>query len=214
MDTSIADLRKDYSLQDLTEKDVDDNPFKQFQTWFSQAVEAQLVEPNAMTLATCTPDGQPSARMVLLKDVDEQGFVLFTNYNSHKGQELAINPQAALVFWWAELERQVRVVGTVEKISSAQSDSYFEVRPPKSRLGAWASNQSEVIPNREVLEQQLREFEQKYANQEVPRPPHWGGYRVIPTRVEFWQGRSSRLHDRLLYTRLEDGSWKIERLSP
>ncbi|MBD2136661.1 pyridoxamine 5'-phosphate oxidase [Anabaena sp. FACHB-1237] len=214
MDTSIADLRRDYSLQDLNEKDVDHNPFKQFQTWFSQAVEAQLTEPNAMTLATCTPDGQPAARMVLLKDVDEQGFVLFTNYNSHKGQELAINPQAALVFWWAELERQVRVVGTVEKISSAQSDSYFEVRPPKSRLGAWASNQSEVIPSREILEQQLKDFERKYENQEVPRPPHWGGYRVIPTKIEFWQGRSSRLHDRLLYTRLEDGSWKIERLSP
>jgi pyridoxamine 5'-phosphate oxidase len=214
MDTSIADLRKDYSLQDLTEKDVDPNPFKQFKTWFSHAVEAQLTEPNAMTLATCTPDGQPAARMVLLKDVDEQGFVLFTNYNSHKGQELAINPQATLVFWWAELERQVRVVGTVEKISSAQSDSYFEVRPSKSRLGAWASNQSEVIASREILEQQLKDFERHYENQEVPRPPHWGGYRVIPQKIEFWQGRSSRLHDRLLYSRLEYGSWKIERLSP
>ena len=214
IDKSIADLRKDYTLKDLNENEIDKNPFIQFKIWFNQSVAAQLPEPNAMTLATCTPDGKPSARMVLLKDIDEQGFVLFTNYQSQKGQEISVNPQAALVFWWAELERQVRIVGTVEKISSAQSDSYFEVRPPFSRLGAWASNQSEVIANRDVLEAQLIEFQRQYENQEVPRPPHWGGFRVIPQEIEFWQGRSSRLHDRLRYTLVDNGNWKIERLSP
>lgn len=214
MDKTVADLRKDYTLEGLSETEINPNPFIQFKKWFEQALAAQLPEPNAMTLATATPDGQPSARMVLLKDFDERGFVLFTNYNSQKGQELAANPQAALVFWWAELERQVRIVGTVEKISPEQSDSYFEMRPPNSRLGAWASNQSEVIVGREVLEQQLQDFQRKYENQEVPRPPHWGGYRIIPREIEFWQGRSSRLHDRLLYTRADNHNWKIERLSP
>jgi len=214
MDKSIADIRKDYTLQDLSEKEIDSNPFVQFKIWFGQSLAAQLPEPNAMTLATCTPNGRPSARMVLLKDFDERGFVLFTNYNSQKGQELTANPLAALVFWWAELERQVRIVGTVEKIPSAQSASYFEIRPAYSRLGAWASNQSEVIASRDILESQLQEFERVYQNQEVPRPPHWGGFRVIPQEIEFWQGRSSRLHDRLLYTRLDAGGWKIERLSP
>ncbi|TVP55112.1 MAG: pyridoxamine 5'-phosphate oxidase [Nodularia sp. (in: Bacteria)] len=214
MDKTVADLRKDYTLEGLSETEINPNPFMQFKKWFEQALAAQLPEPNAMTLATATSDGQPSARMVLLKDFDERGFVLFTNYNSQKGQELAANPQAALVFWWAELERQVRIVGTVEKISPEQSDSYFEMRPPNSRLGAWASNQSEVIVGREVLEQQLQEFQRKYENQEVPRPPHWGGFRVIPREIEFWQGRPSRLHDRLLYTSWDHGSWKIERLSP
>lgn len=214
IDKSIADLRKDYTLENLNEEEIDKNPFIQFKVWFNQSVAAQLPEPNAMTLATCTPDGKPSARMVLLKDIDERGFVLFTNYKSQKGQEISVNPHAALVFWWAELERQVRIVGTVEKISSAQSDSYFEVRPPFSRLGAWASNQSEVISSRDVLEVQLIEFQRQYENQEVPRPPHWGGFRVIPQEIEFWQGRSSRLHDRLRYTLVDNGSWKIERLSP
>ena len=152
MDKSIADIRKDYTLQDLSENEIDSNPFVQFKIWFGQSLAAQLPEPNAMTLATCTPNGRPSARMVLLKDFDERGFVLFTNYNSQKGQELTANPLAALVFWWAELERQVRIVGTVEKISSAQSDSYFEIRPAYSSLGAWASNQSEVIASRDILE--------------------------------------------------------------
>lgn len=214
MDKNIADLRQDYTLQDLNEYEIDPNPFIQFKSWFEQAVAAQLPEPNAMTLATSSPDGKSSARMVLLKNFDERGFVLFTNYNSHKGKELTANPHAALVFWWAELERQVRIVGSVEKISAQESDQYFEVRPPRSRLGAWASNQSEVIASREVLEAQLQEFQRKYENQEIPRPPHWGGFRVIPQQIEFWQGRSSRLHDRLLYTHLNDGSWKIERLSP
>lgn len=214
MDKTIADLRKDYSLEGLSETEIDPNPFIQFKKWFEQSLAAQLPEPNAMTIATTTPDGKPSARMVLLKDFDERGFVFFTNYNSRKGQELAENPQAALVFWWAELERQVRVIGSVEKVSESESDYYFESRPAKSRLGAWASNQSEIIASREVLEQRMQELQSKYENQEIPRPPHWGGLRVIPTEIEFWQGRSSRLHDRLLYTHLDDGSWKIQRLSP
>ncbi|MCJ8281068.1 MAG: pyridoxamine 5'-phosphate oxidase, partial [Rivularia sp. ALOHA_DT_140] len=151
---------------------------------------------------------------VLLKDFDERGFVFYTNYNSHKAQELAENPQAALVFWWAELQRQVRICGRVEKVSEVESDKYFYSRPFNSRLGAWASNQSEVIENREVLEKQLEDLQQEYYNKDVPRPSHWGGIRVIPTEIEFWQGRSSRLHDRLVYRRIEDDSWKIERLSP
>ncbi len=214
MDKTIADLRKDYTLEGLSETEIDPNPFIQFKKWFEQALAAQLPEPNAMTIATTTPDGKPSARMVLLKDFDERGFVFFTNYNSRKGQELAQNPQAALVFWWAELERQVRILGSVEKVSESESDYYFESRPAKSRLGAWASNQSETIASREFLEQRMQELQSKYENQEIPRPPHWGGFRVIPTEIEFWQGRSSRLHDRLLYTHLDDGSWKIQRLSP
>ncbi|BAY22840.1 pyridoxal 5'-phosphate synthase [Calothrix sp. NIES-2100] len=214
MHPTIADLRKDYTLQDLSETEVDPNPFIQFKRWFDQALAAQLPEPNAMTIATAMPDGKPSARMVLLKDFDERGFVFFTNYNSRKGQELAENPQAALVFWWAELERQVRIIGHVEKVSQQESDRYFYSRPENSRLGAWASNQSEAIASREVLEQNLQELEHKYQNQEIPRPSHWGGLRVIPTEIEFWQGRPSRLHDRLLYCRLDDKSWKIQRLSP
>ncbi len=215
MDKSIADLRKDYTLQGLHENDVDTNPFVQFKRWFDEARSSQLSEPNAMTLATTTQEGQPSARIVLLKDFDARGFVFYTNYNSHKGQELAENPQAALVFWWAELERQVRVCGHVEKVSDTESDTYYYSRPISSRLGAWASEQSEVIENREVLEQRLKELESKYLDSYVPRPAHWGGLRVIPFEIEFWQGRPSRLHDRLRYTlNEEDGTWKIERLSP
>ncbi|MBF2064160.1 MAG: pyridoxamine 5'-phosphate oxidase [Calothrix sp. C42_A2020_038] len=214
MDKNIADLRKDYTLTGLHEADAHANPFIQFKRWFDEALAAQLPEPNAMTLATTTPEGQPSARIVLLKDFDTRGFVFYTNYNSNKGQQLAENPQAALVFWWAELERQVRVCGHVEKVSDLQSDEYFHSRPLLSQLGAWASNQSEVIESREVLEQRLQELQNKYLNLYVPRPSHWGGLRVIPDEIEFWQGRPSRLHDRLRYTLLEDGNWKIERLSP
>ncbi len=214
MDRNIADLRKDYTLQGLSETDVDSNPFIQFKRWFDQTIAAQLVEPNAVTLATTTREGKPSARMVLLKGFDERGFVFFTNYNSQKGQELAENPQASLVFWWAELERQIRISGGVEKISDAESDEYFYSRPLNSRLGAWASNQSEAIESRAVLEQRIQELQAKYQHQDVPRPQHWGGLRVIPIEIEFWQGRPNRLHDRLRYTRLNDGSWKIERLSP
>ncbi len=214
MDHTIANLRKDYSLEGLSETEVNNNPFIQFKKWFEQALAAQLPEPNAMTIATATPDGKPSARMVLLKDFDHRGFVFFTNYNSRKGQELAENPQAALVFWWAELERQVRISGRVEKVSENESDRYYYSRPASSRLGAWVSNQSEVIESREVLEKSWLDFRRQYENQEIPRPPHWGGLRVIPAEIEFWQGRPSRLHDRLLYTRLDNGIWKIERLSP
>jgi pyridoxamine 5'-phosphate oxidase len=209
----IADLRQDYRQAALLESEADPNPIAQFQSWFAAAVAAQLPEPNAMTIATATPDGIPSARIVLLKDVDDRGFVFFTNYNSHKGQELTHNPQAAIVFLWRELERQVRIQGRVERIAPAESDEYFYSRPPGSRLGAWASNQSEVVADRHVLDQQLADLEAKYANQEIPRPEHWGGFRVMPTMIEFWQGRSSRLHDRLRYRSI-DGTWVIDRLSP
>ncbi len=214
MDKNIANLRQDYTLQGLSETEIDSNPFAQFKEWFDRALSADILEPNAMMVATTTTEGKPSARMVLLKDFDARGFVFYTNYNSQKAQELAENPQAALVFWWAELQRQVRICGRVEKILDSESDKYFYSRPLSSRLGAWASNQSEVIENREVLEQHLEELKEKYQDREVPRPSHWGGIRVIPAEMEFWQGRSSRLHDRLVYTRMEDGSWKIERLSP
>jgi pyridoxamine 5'-phosphate oxidase len=214
MDKTIASLRQDYTLQGLSKTDVNSNPFVQFKEWFDQALSADILEPNAMTVATTTTSGKPSARMVLLKDFDDRGFVFYTNYNSQKAQELAENPQAALVFWWAELQRQIRICGYVEKVSDTEADKYFYSRPFNSRLGAWASNQSEVIEDREVLEKHLEELKQKYHNQEVPRPPHWGGIRVIPTEIEFWQGRSSRLHDRLIYRRDVDDSWKIERLSP
>ena len=214
MNANVADLRKDYQLQGLSETDADLNPFKQFQIWFDQALAAQLPEPNAMTVATVTKSGNPRARVVLLKNFDERGFVFYTNYHSHKGQELADNPQAAIAFWWAELERQVRIEGRVLKVSDRESDEYFHSRPFNSRLGAWASEQSQVIESREVLEQRLQDLKTKYENQDIPRPPHWGGFRVIPTAIEFWQGRPSRLHDRLLYSLLDDGSWQIERLSP
>ncbi len=214
MDKNIAELRQDYTLQGLSEAEIDSNPFAQFKEWFDEALSADILEPNAMTVATTTPEGKPSARMVLLKDFDARGFVFYTNYNSHKAQELAENPQAALVFWWAELQRQIRISGRVEKVSDEESDKYFYSRPFSSRLGAWASNQSGVIESREVLEQQLEELKEKYQDREIPRPPHWGGIRVIPAEIEFWQGRSSRLHDRLVYTKNYDDSWKIERLSP
>lgn len=214
MNLSIADLRQNYSRYGLSETDVDPNPFKQFATWLQQAVDAQLLEPNAMTLATATPDGQPSARMVLLKDFDERGFVFFTNYQSHKGKQLTDNPWAALVFWWVPLERQVRIEGKVEKIAPQESDAYFHSRPRESQLGAWVSDQSQIIANRDLLEQKLEELTAQYTDREIPRPPDWGGFRVVPTNIEFWQGRPSRLHDRLRYCLTEEGAWLIERLSP
>jgi pyridoxamine 5'-phosphate oxidase len=214
MDTRVADLRKEYTFQGLSETDAHLNPFEQFKIWFDQALFAQLPEPNAMTIATATTNGKPSARMVLLKDYDERGFVFYTNYESNKGQQLVENPWGAIAFWWAELERQVRIEGRVEKVSPAESEAYFHSRPKASQLGAWASNQSQVIDSREVLERRLQQLKEEYENKEVPRPPNWGGFRVIPTEIEFWQGRPSRLHDRLLYQRSEDGSWRIQRLSP
>ena len=214
MDISVADLRRDYTLEGLREVDAGPDPFQQFQKWFDQALADRLTEPNAMTLATATQDGKPRARMVLLKNFDERGFVFYTNYESDKGHELADNSYAALVIWWAELERQVRIEGRAQKVSDQESDEYFFSRPFNSRLGAWASAQSQVIEDREVLELRLQELKTEYEDQEVPRPPNWGGYRVIPTIVEFWQGRPSRLHDRLRYRRSEDNSWSIKRLSP
>lgn len=211
---SMADLRREYMQQGLAEADLDADPFRQFRVWFDAAVAAGLPEPNAMTLATASPEGQPSARMVLLKGLDESGFVFYTNYESRKGDELAANPRAALVFFWVELARQVRIEGRVERVSLAESDTYFASRPEGSRLGAWASRQSQVIAGRETLERRLRALEAEYAEQGIPRPPYWGGYCVIPATLEFWQGRPNRLHDRLRYRRLDDGSWVIERLSP
>ena len=214
MDKTIANLRIEYALQGLSETEVDLNPFIQFKRWFDQALAAQLFEPNTMTLATATPIGKPRARMVLLKDFDKRGFVFYTNYNSQKGQELVENPQVGLVFWWAELERQVRISGLVERVSENESDEYFRSLPWNSRLIAWASNQSEVIERREVIEQRFQQLQTKYQNQDIPRPCYCGCFRVIPTEIEFWQGCPSRLNDRLLYTRLDAGSWKIQRLSP
>jgi len=210
---SIADLRVNYSRQQLLETDVASDPIHQFQRWFDQAVESEVPEPNAMTLATATKTGIPSARIVLLKGLDERGFVFYTNYESRKAQDLAENPQAALVFLWHELERQVRVEGAIEKVSDAETEAYFHSRPLSSQIGAWASDQSRVIPDREVLEQSYLSLEAKYKDQEIPRPSHWGGYRVKPYQVEFWQGRPSRLHDRLRY-RLVAHEWVIERLAP
>ncbi|KJH71852.1 pyridoxamine 5'-phosphate oxidase [Aliterella atlantica] len=214
MDISVAALRKDYTKQGLRETDLYPDPVQQFKKWFEQALAAQLPEPNAMTIATATKDGKPTARMVLLKDFDDRGFVFYTNYESHKGQQLTENPQAALVFWWAELERQVRIEGQVTQVSAQESDEYFHSRPFNSQLGAWVSNQSQEIASYEVLEQRLAQLQAKYAEQVIPRPAHWGGYRVIPREIEFWQGRPSRLHDRLLYLQQSNRSWLVKRLSP
>ncbi|MHB1422225.1 MAG: pyridoxamine 5'-phosphate oxidase [Gemmataceae bacterium] len=210
----IADMRKEYLWSGLSEADVDADPIRQFEKWFEQARAANLTEPNAMTLATAAADGQPSARVVLLKAFDASGFAFFTNYDSRKGRELAANPRAALLFFWAELQRQVRIEGTVERVSEAESDAYFRSRPLGSRLGAWASPQSEVIPSRDVLEERVREQMRRFPDGEVPRPPHWGGYCVRPLTIEFWQGRPDRLHDRLRYQRVQPDGWRLERLSP
>lgn len=212
MTNNIADLRKEYVSQQLLEEDVAADPINQFEVWWQQAIQSAILEPNAMTLATASADGVPSARIVLLKGFSAKGFSFFTNYNSFKGRQLQQNPKACLVFFWKELERQVRITGLVEKLPDEESDAYFNSRPEGSRLGAWASPQSQVIHNRQWLEEEYKRItEQK--DETIQRPPHWGGYVVKPVIIEFWQGRASRLHDRIQYS-LEEGQWKIERLAP
>ncbi|HEV3117553.1 MAG TPA: pyridoxamine 5'-phosphate oxidase [Gemmataceae bacterium] len=198
----------------LCEDDVDRNPFKQFTAWLDQALAAKLPQPLGMALATSTRDGRPSVRMVLLRGVSEKGFCFFTNYDSRKAEDLYLNPRAALVLYWAELDRQVRIEGKVERVSAEESDAYFGTRPRGSQLGAWASPQSQVIPNRDVLDERLRQLIEQYGDEPIPRPPNWGGFRVVPDAIEFWEGGDNRLHDRLRYLRQEDGSWRIERLAP
>jgi pyridoxamine 5'-phosphate oxidase len=214
MNNNIAAIRREYQMQSLLEQDISENPFEQFNYWWDEAVKSEIDEVNAMTLATASPTGMPSARIVLLKSVSAEGFVFFTNYKSLKGKELEENPNACLVFFWKELERQIRITGSVEKVSAAESDAYFGWRPEGSRIGAWASPQSSVIASRETIEKNLLEFEEKFAGTEIPRPVHWGGYIVKPTVMEFWQGRPNRLHDRIQYTKLQGAGWKIERLAP
>ncbi|MCE2823875.1 MAG: pyridoxamine 5'-phosphate oxidase [Sediminibacterium sp.] len=225
MSNAIADIRKDYKLASLEEADVASNPIDQFTRWWNEAVASQIDEVNAMTLATVNAAGVPAARIVLLKGYNPEGFIFFTNYESDKGKNLAQNPNAALVFFWKELERQIRIEGTVQKVSAEESDRYFNSRPASSRIGAWASPQSAVIENRLVIEQNVERYTSIFANDSIERPDHWGGYIVKPTSIEFWQGRSSRLHDRIRFklqtsdynaatdTRT-DANWKIERLAP
>jgi pyridoxamine 5'-phosphate oxidase len=206
--------RYEHAAQGLRRRDLDPDPIKQFSNWFTAAIEAGIRDINAMSLATATPDGRPSVRIVLLKGFDQDGFVFFTNYQSEKGKQLDANPRAALGFYWIELDRQIRVNGTLEKTSREESEHYFHSRPPGSQLGAWASRQSEVIDGRRVLDARMAEVTERYRDKPIPLPPHWGGYRLKPDAIEFWQGRANRLHDRLRYTRRADATWRIERLSP
>jgi pyridoxamine 5'-phosphate oxidase len=211
---NLADIRKDYKQKSLLETSAEKTAFQQYEKWWHEAVDSGIDEVNAMTLATASPDGLPAARIVLLKQFDEKGFVFFTNYESFKGIQLNENPRACLVFFWKELERQVRITGLVEKTTAAESDEYYSSRPLASRIGAWASPQSKVIASREWLEDKEKKLEAKFAEQPIQRPPHWGGYRVRPITIEFWQGRPSRLHDRIQYSLQENNSWLIERLAP
>jgi pyridoxamine 5'-phosphate oxidase len=211
---SIADIRKDYKLKTLDETDAASDAIVQFTNWWNEANSSEIDEVNAMTLATTLKDGSPDARIVLLKGYNEKGFSFFTNYQSAKGRELEENPKACLVFFWKELERQIKIVGTVTKVTSEASTAYFDSRPPDSRVGAHVSPQSEIIPNREWLDNRLAELQKQYEGKKVDRPAHWGGYIVKPALIEFWQGRPDRLHDRLQYTLNKDGSWKLERIAP
>ncbi|HEV7620762.1 MAG TPA: pyridoxamine 5'-phosphate oxidase [Flavisolibacter sp.] len=214
MNHAIADLRKEYASQQLLEADVIPDPIIQFGKWWEQAISSQIQEPNAMTLATASRDGLPAARIVLLKGFDENGFVFYTNYQSYKALQIEENPKACLVFFWKELERQVRIVGLVKKIAAKDSDAYYHSRPQSSRIGAWASPQSQVIENREWLDKRYLQFTKDFNEKQVERPPHWGGYVVQPVIIEFWQGRPGRMHDRIQYSLQDNGTWKIERLAP
>jgi len=214
MHNKVSDIRRDYSQKQLLEDKVAATPVGQFNEWWNEVLEAQIDEPNAMTLATASADGFPSARIVLLKDFSEKGFSFYTNYESYKGKQLLENPKACLVFFWKELERQVRVTGLVEKLSEKESDEYYRSRPEASRIGAWTSPQSQVIENRHWLDEHFNEMVNKLESTDIKRPPYWGGYIVRPVVIEFWQGRPGRLHDRIQYTLEDDGSWKIERLAP
>jgi pyridoxamine 5'-phosphate oxidase len=214
MENDIAAIRTEYKQHVLLEESAAPNALDQFGRWWSDALNSKIDEVNAMMLATITETGNPTARIVLLKSFDAAGFVFFTNYNSHKGMEMTQHPQACLLFFWKELERQVRINGFMEKVSAAESDEYFYSRPEGSRLGAHVSPQSQTIPNREWLDDKEKELNERYADKPVPRPEHWGGYRLIPSAIEFWQGRPNRLHDRLLYLLPENGNWAITRLAP
>jgi pyridoxamine 5'-phosphate oxidase len=214
MDKRIADLRLEYSAQSLHESDVAKDPIDQYEKWWQQAVASEIKEPNAMILATASADGVPSARVMLLKGFNKEGFIFFTNYKSYKSMQLEENPKASLVFFWGELERQVRIVGVVSKTDDAVSEAYFQSRPIGSRIGAWASPQSSVVESRDWLDAQYEKLTQEFSGKEIKRPPHWGGFVVRPVLIEFWQGRPGRLHDRIQYTLQEGGSWKIERLAP
>lgn len=214
MDEKIAEIRKDYSHKVLIESEIESNPLKQFEKWWQEAVASDIPEANAMTLATASADGMPSARMMLLKGFSEKGFMFFTNYNSFKGQQLTENPRACLVLFWKELERQVRITGIIEKTGKDESDSYFQMRPKASQIGAITSPQSQVVESRQWLDERFNKLSEKLENETVQRPDHWGGYLVKPVIVEFWQGRPGRLHDRIQYSLSDDGSWKIERLAP
>jgi len=210
----LQNLRQDYSAASLSETTININPIKQFDTWFNEAIEAKLPEPNAMTLATATHDGRPSARVVLLKGFDVNGFVFYTNYLSRKGKEITKNPLGAINFFWGELERQVRIEGTIEKLSKEESEKYFHSRPKLSKFGAVVSPQSQEIPNREILESKMTQLETEYADKDIPKPSFWGGYILKPRMIEFWQGRSNRLHDRILYKKIDNKNWKKVRLAP
>ena len=210
----ITHLRREYRYEELVEKNVPSNPIPMFKRWFQEALKAEVLDVNALALASISASGKPSNRIVLLKGLDSRGFTFFTNYESRKGKELRQKPVASLLFFWPQLSRQIRIDGKVSKVSTHESDVYFKTRPRGSQLGAWASNQSQTVPNREYLEARMRALEEKFAGKTIPRPPYWGGFRLVPNTLEFWQGRPNRLHDRLQYQRKGQGGWKISRLAP